>query len=138
MVGYVPTADGIRALRWAAMVAAEGDVPLRIAHAYRVSATFDAAGSYSRGHAAAHRAAELELGDAVTMVRRDHPTLDIELVTGAGRASTLLQRAAEGASMLVVATRHRSRVLQWMGSVTNRVTGRVNCPVVSLPATEER
>lgn len=133
VVGYVGTARCAPALLWAADAAAAAGVPLRIVHAYGVRTTSDAAGSYPRSHQAARRAADARVSEAAAIVREAHPDLVIELVTAVGRPAAVLQRASQGGYMLVVSTRRQSYVHQLLGSVTNRVTGRVTCPVMSLP-----
>lgn len=110
-------------------------MPLRIVHAYSERSSPGFAGSVARAYDDARRDAEARVGDAVARVQSAYPDLAIEVVTASGRPSEVLRGATGDASMLVVSTRPQSYALQLLGSVTNRVTGRVPCPVVSLPGT---
>jgi len=135
VVGLHGPDEADEALRWGAQQAVAGGVDLRIVRAFELRATSDAAGSYLRAHELAHGRALLHLAAAKQRVGLEYPALTIETVAAAGRPSRVLRRFARDASLLVVATRHRSQSMQRLGgSVTNKVTGTVRCPVMSLPS----
>lgn len=79
-------------------------------------------------------AAERKVAEAAARISESFPGLAVETAVAAGSAPLVLERNCSDAALLVLATRQQNAVRQWIGrSVTNRVTGRVRCPVVSLP-----
>lgn len=135
VVGFDGSAAANEALRWGAQQANVRGVPLQIVRAFECRATADSAGSYLRAYDLAHGRALLEVAGARRRVESEFPRLAIGTAVAAGRPSRVLERYARDASLVVVASRRRPRVLQWLaGSVTNNLTGRVRCPVMSLPA----
>jgi len=59
---------------------------------------------------------------------------EIEHVVEAGCIEHLVERHSENATLLVIGSRSRRRLRDRLRpSATNRITGRVSCPVVSVP-----
>jgi nucleotide-binding universal stress UspA family protein len=136
LAGYDGTPGSWSALEWAARRAAERKQTLRIVHSYSVRPPpSDSAGGYLRAHERAEQDAALKVAQASARIRSVYPGLEIEEVAAAGPPADVLIRHGSGASLMVLATRPSTRARQLIKrSVTNAVTGRAPCPVVSLPA----
>lgn len=133
VVAYDDSHEARQALDWAAKRAEEQNAALRIVHAFHVPSGPESAGAFLRRDTDARAEAKELVGRAERAVLDNYPQLEVEAIAKVGRTTQVLKWHAEDASMLVVATRKRSRIAQWLtGSVTNRLTGRVGCPVMSL------
>ena len=79
--------------------------------------------------------AQQAAADAVrTVFGTDRPGAVTEHVVAMGPIEAVLDKHVADAALVVVGTRRRRRWRErFRGSTTNRVTGRLNCPVVSIP-----
>lgn len=132
---YVVAVDGspesAEALRWASRRCEKPGDHLCVVTAFRHPDVADAAGLYQAAYAAARASA------------RDHVLATVEDVLGhrrvehvvvAGSIDRALQMQAHNATALVIGTRNTSAWWKRLRpSLTNRLTGRVPCPVISIP-----
>jgi len=80
--------------------------------------------------------AELMVKKAVARVGRLAPSVVVESFVGSGRPEKVLLEKARGATLLVVGSRGRGATAGLLlGSVSQRVIGRADCPVVVVPPT---
>jgi nucleotide-binding universal stress UspA family protein len=135
VVGLDNQVRSIEAARWAAERASQMGAPLRLVHAFSTTApATDSAGGYARVFESASNSAHQSVDKVAARLGQIYPALEIETVVAAGPAASVLTRHCSDAALLVLGTRQRPKVSQILGgSVTNRLTGRVRCPVVSLP-----
>ncbi len=127
--------ESAAALAWAHDHAAVRRCGLRVVTAFEQPYVGnDAAGAYLARYEAAEQAARAHAAETVSAVlghdRVDH-------VVAVGPIERLLTDHAQDASMIVVGTRATdSWLARLRGSVTDRLTGQMHCPVVSVPLAE--
>ena len=127
------SAESAAALRWAAAEATRAGLALRIVTAYQQPhVTSDTAGAYWDHTFAVEDAARSHAADTIARV------LDIEAcfdpVVACGSVESLLRAHSTDAALIVIGTRRKDTWYHEVrGSVTNRITGSVSCPVVSIP-----
>ena len=138
------TAD--RAVAWAGKYAAGEDRPLVIAHAFNAIGRPEAAGVHhiDGGVMYAQLTEHLRTGgeelvrDAGDKVAKSHPSVSITSVVEDADPRQMLLRLGEDASLLVMGSRGRGTVRSLLlGSVTSAVAGRVGCPVVVVPPSDD-
>ncbi len=125
MVGYDGSVDAELALRWALGTAEQSKAPLRV-----VVAAAD-----GEGLPAAVRAHEKSVAHDTAARARDLVAsispLDADVRVEHGWALPVLMRLAEDAELVVVGSRGHHRLDRgWIGSVSQHLVGRVDCPVV--------
>lgn len=125
------------ALEWAVEEAKRTERPLRIVTAFvEPTPTSDSAGGYynhmTDARAAAERRARIVVDDVATGVLYDH-------VIARGSIVDLVVSHADDAHMIVLGTRPVRRFWERLRpSATNRITGRVSIPVISVPRSARR
>ncbi len=135
VVGYDGSTESKNALDWAAMQAARDRSPLVVLFDSGVSH-----GKSAEGAAAERRSAIEVAADAIAVTGAERarvisPGIDITTRTTHEGASTALQAASVGASMVVLGDRHHRRLAGAMlGSVSLAVSAHAVCPVVLVPA----
>lgn len=120
------------ALHWAADHARTTDTTLKIVTAYpQPAAELEFPPVYVGLYGAAARQRALEVIESVLGHR------NVDHVVAEGTIDTVLVEHAEGASTIVIGTRARRRFWhRFRPSLTNRITGRVDSTVISVPYDE--
>ncbi|HLS39376.1 MAG TPA: universal stress protein [Ornithinicoccus sp.] len=131
VVGYDGSEHGQAALDWAAAYAASvGRVLVVLNAADQISYAYDhAIGLWTpeSAHAAAAQVAEL----GVERARAEYPDLDVRAAASLTSGALALEEASATASLVVVGTRGRGRVLgTLLGSTAFAVSTHAKCPVV--------
>lgn len=128
--------ESAQALRWAARQAETTGAGLRVVSAFDQPAVgSDAAGAYWRSYLSARESTQERVGDVIDTVLGDGARLrpDVDHVVAPGVIDHVLADHTHDASMVVVGTRCTRR---WSArlrpSLTNRLTGKLDCPVVSV------
>lgn len=128
--------ESAQALRWAARQAEHTGAGLRVVSAFDQPAVgSDAAGAYWRAFLSAEESTEARVGDVIDTVLGDGARRrpDVDHVVAPGVIDHVLADHSHDASMVVVGTRSTRR---WSArlrpSLTNRITGKLDCPVVSV------
>lgn len=126
--------ESAAALRWAVEHARLVGATVRAVTAYELPPTaLDPLGGYWQLHRMAEEAARSR---AHTVIEKVVGPAGIDHLVTHGTIDDVLCCAAGQASMVVLGTRStdgwRDRI---RSSLTNRITGRITCPVVSIPAT---
>lgn len=118
------------ALQWAVDHAQSTGTTLKIVTAYpQPSAEVEFPPVYVDIYGVAARERALEVIESVLGHR------DVEHVVAEGAIDTVLVEHAEGASTIVIGTRPRRRFWhRFRPSLTNRITGRVDSTVISVPS----
>ncbi len=131
VVGVDGSAESIAALRWAVDHAAIVDARVRAVTAFIAPpARTGSALGYVEEFEVAEAIAAAHAGDAISRADISGP---IERVVAAGPADDVIIRHAQDASMIVLGTRDTTRWhTRLRGSLTNRLSGRAPCPVVSV------
>ncbi|WP_405010318.1 universal stress protein [Kitasatospora sp. NBC_01539] len=120
------------ALAWAGDEAARRGLALRLVHAVPPTARdlrgFDE-GMY---RTSLHELGDAALGEARLAVEKRHPGLETTLVLADGHPGQVLCRRGAGAEMIVLGSRHLSRVEEVLSaySVIVPVSAQADCPVV--------
>lgn len=137
VVAFDASDESVAALAWATGRARRDNRPIRIVTAYPPpDAAADSAGGYLRGHEAAESAVRSTIEAAARPLVEGLP---IEYVVASGGIEPLLLAQSEEAYMIVVGTRAtHTWSSRFRRSLTNRITGKVSCPVVSVPLTSSR
>ena len=125
--------ESLAALAWAADHARRYGHRLRVVSAYaHPDVAGDASGSYAREAMAARGAARLRISRLIRPVIG--PTY-AEVVVAPGSIERLLIEQSREAAVIALGTRRTGSWSSWFrSSLTNRLTGRAACPVVSVPA----
>ncbi|MFD4636129.1 universal stress protein [Lentzea sp. NPDC058436] len=132
VVGVDGTPASERALRWALDEAFVRDCPLHVVHAW----TFEALTGWSETTEQRVRSAsETLIEKAIRNASRQRTELP-EIVRRSlrGHAADVLERASEGAAMVVVASRTDHRIRQIvLGSTSMHVVRHAHAPIVVIP-----
>ena len=131
VVGVDGSDESVAALRWAAQHAEAVGSRIRAVTAFLAPAvrTGSALG-YVEDFEVAEAMAATHAGRAIERAGIDQP---IERLVAAGAPDEVISRHASDASMIVLGTRDTSRWhARLRGSLTNRLSGRAPCPVVSV------
>ncbi len=132
VVGVDGSEGSTRALEWAAAVADRNGAVLE------VLAACDA-GNLVVIPRKGQRAMELVIEKAVAHVTRVAPGVEVKGVTHQGSPATVLIEASRGADLLVVGARGFGGFTGLLlGSVSQQCSQHAHCPVVVVPAPEER
>lgn len=132
VVGVDGSAESAAALRFAARYADRTGEPLRIVTAYPhpnvgAEVPVSTTGLYEALEDDARTRARRVIDDVLGGAAVDH-------VVAAGSIDRLLREQSADASLIVVGTRQAGAWRQRLrSSLTNRITGRVDCPVISVP-----
>lgn len=132
--------ESLAALAWAHANATQTGALLRVVSAYaQPHAASDSAGAYLVQYQSARIAAEDQLMAAVRSVACAGVG-DVQVVAQPGSIEQLLIDQSREATMIVLGTRRTDGwTSKLRGSLTNRLTGKVAIPVVSVPlATGDR
>ncbi|WP_438483802.1 universal stress protein [Streptomyces sp. S186] len=130
LVGLDGTGNSVPAVRWGAEEAAVRGLPLHLLHSW-VSQPWPAscvpAEAERRGYGAE------ALGRAEAMVRDRHPGIAVTAEQVDEEAADALAERSGTATVLVLGSRGHERVSGFLlGSVSLRVLGRAECPVVTV------
>lgn len=120
------------ALRWAVEQAEAMGCPLRIITCYQhYYAGGEVAGVSWDHFESTKRSAELQ---AQEVIERVMGTTDVDHVVALGPVDSAMIEHSKSASMLVLGTRSSYGLKgKLRSSATDRITGKVTCPVVSIP-----
>ena len=131
VVGVDGSVESISALKWAVEHAAIVGTRVRAVTAFTSPpARTGSAMGYVEEFEVAEAIAATHAGQAISRAGISGP---IERVVAAGSAEDVIIRHAEDASMIVLGTRDSSRWhARLRSSLTNRLSGRAPCPVVSV------
>lgn len=131
VVGVDGSIESIAALKWAVDHAAIVGARVRAVTAFTSPPTrTSSAIAYVEEFEVAEAIAAAHAGQAISRAGISGP---IERVVAAGSAEDVLVRHADDASMIVLGTRDSTRWhARLRGSLTNRLSGRAPCPVVSV------
>ena len=134
LVAVDGSAASTAALRWAADYATANRWRLRVLTAYAPVHLPAEAVVHSLEHVrAAEELARTKARAAIEDVMGADASVDH--IVEAGSIDSVLRAAAEHAAMVVIGTRANTGWrARWRGSLTNRITGSVACPVVSVTA----
>lgn len=126
------SAESEHALRWAVDQASLIGCPLRIVTCYQHFYDVGEAAGVSWGHfESTKRSAQAQ---AFQVIERVMGTTDVDHVLSLGPVDSVLIDHSSEASMLVIGTRSSFGIRgKLRPSTTDRVTGKVNCPVISIP-----
>lgn len=124
-----------RALRWASKRARQLGCDLRVVTAFSAPNIASESGiAFVRGYEMAEAAARQRSSAVIDSVVSGWT---VEHVVSVGDAASVLEASSHDAQMIVVGTRRRERLWhRWRPSLTNRLTGMVGCPVVSISSRE--
>jgi nucleotide-binding universal stress UspA family protein len=127
----------IAALTWARDSLIQPDDRIRIVTAYTSPLIASEVPIRTEDLVEAHDHARRAARDAVQLVFGSrHADAVVDHVVALGPIERVLDTHAAEATLVVVGTRPRRRWRERLrGSTTNRVTGRLNCPVISIPET---
>lgn len=131
VVGYDGSEHAQAALDWAAAAADRAGRPLVVLNAAdQISYAYDhAVGLWTPE--AAHQAAAMIAQRGVEQALKEHPDLSVTTATSLASGALALEEASTRASLVVVGTRGRGRVLgTLLGSTAFAVTTHAVCPVV--------
>lgn len=124
--------EGFAAAEWAAGESALRGVPLRLVH---VDERPGAAAAPGADADTRHRRAGEVLAEAAAMVRREHPSLEIETRRLRGRPAGALAGEAAGAGLLVLGSRGLGALMGFLlGSVGMATISATEQPVVLVRA----
>ena len=131
VVGVDGSDESVAALRWAVDHAACVGARVRAVTAFTApAANGTSALGYVEEFEVAEAIAATHAGEAIARAGINGP---VERVVAAGPADDVIARHASDASMIVLGTRDTTRWhARLRGSVTNRLSGRAPCPVVSV------
>ena len=127
------------ALEWAAAEAVRRGVPLHIVHALGMPLIVSAYGGPARFSPSEEISgqATVVLTNAVDLVQKSQPTLEVESMTALEEAPLALIRQAHPGDLIVLGTRGLGTVASmFVGSVSVRVAAQAPCPVVVVPSDE--
>lgn len=124
-----------RAMRWAAKRARQLGCDLRVVTAFSAPNIASESGmAFARSFGLAESAARQRSRAVIDSVV---PGWTVDHVVRLGEPAAILEESSHDAQMIVVGTRRRVRPWhRWRPSLTNRLTGLVVCPVVSISAGE--
>lgn len=128
------------ALEWAAAEAVRRGVELHIVHALGMPLIVSAYGGPTRFAPTEEISgqATVVLTNAVSLVQKLQPTLEVESVTALEEAPLALIRQAHPGDLIVLGTRGLGTVASmFVGSVSVRVAAQAPCPVVIVPSDDE-
>ena len=131
VVGVDGSDESVAALRWAAEHAEAVGARIRAVTAFTApAARTGSALGYVEDFEVAEAIAATHAGQALDRAGIAQP---IERLVAAGPADEVIARHASDASLIVLGTRDTSRWHSRLrGSLTNRLSGRAPCPVVSV------
>ncbi len=126
VVGYDGSAAGVQALRWAARESRAQGAVLHIVVAWQ-----ERPGPHA--HDTSHVRARATAHDALRLLRRTDPELEVDSHQSQGAAGAVLVRHSRGAELVVLGTRgHLGVVGAAMGSVSRFVLMHTDVPVVLI------
>lgn len=125
--------ESASALRWAAKFADRSGQRLRVVTSYQVPAvSSDAAADYWQNDEIARAGARERVRSIMSEVLGQRT---VEHIVSSRSIEPLLVHHGSEATMVVLGTREtRSWTARFRRSLTNRLTGKISCPVVSVPA----
>lgn len=131
VVGVDGSDESVAALRWASRHAECVGARIRAVTAFTAPAIRSGSAlGYVEDFEVAEAIAATHAARAIERAGIDRP---VERLVAAGAAADVLCRHAEDASMIVLGTRDTTRWHSRLrGSLTNRLSGRAPCPVVSV------
>ena len=123
------------ALRWASKRARQLGCDLRVVTAFTGPTIASESGmAFARAYGIAEATARRRSSALIASVVPDRT---VEHVVRLGDPVSILEASSHDAQMIVVGTRRRERIWhRWRSSLTNRLTGLITCPVVSISSGE--
>ncbi|QHC23037.1 universal stress protein [Streptomyces sp. GS7] len=135
LVGLDGTGNSVPAVRWGAEEAAVRNLPLHLLHSW-VSQPWPASPTW--GEAEKHRYGAAVLSRAESLVRQVHPGIAVTAEQVSEDAADALAERSEAATLLVLGSRGHDTISGFLlGSVSLRVLGRAQCPVVTVREEEQ-
>ncbi|WP_068926221.1 universal stress protein [Planobispora rosea] len=133
VVGVDGSADSLRAVRWAAREAMRRRSSLRVVHAVYAWLHHPAEAGIEEVRQWLLDGGRVILDQAVACARECEPGLEVDEAIAAGDPVQVLAAEADGAGMLVVASRGTGRISSLLlGSVALKVASQASCPVVVI------
>ncbi|MGD3113036.1 universal stress protein, partial [Streptomyces sp. YGL11-2] len=130
LVGLDGTGNSVPAVRWGAEEAAVRNLPLHLLHSW-VSQPWPP--SPTRADAEKRRYGAEALSRAETLVRQTHPGIAVTAEQTSEEAADALAERSKAATLLVLGSRGHDTISGFLlGSVSLRVLGRAQCPVVTV------
>jgi nucleotide-binding universal stress UspA family protein len=139
VVGVDGSEQALRAVRWGAAEAERRHVPLRLvsAFAWAPDGGIEHAGLRERYWEALLERTEIRLCNAVAVVERENPTVELDHQVMVGSPDAVLRCEARRAQLLVVGDRGLGRVGGlFAGSVAVALAAHAACPVVVVRGVE--
>ena len=138
VVGVDGSEESDRALRFAADSALARGVDLVAVQAVPQPMAFGAGEVYGFMLDDILKEAEVAAEDQVAAVRTEHPDLELTTAVELGHPAEVLRRLGDGAQLLVVGSRGRSRARSMLlGSISHGVLHHAPCPVAVLTSQTE-
>ncbi|GGU91617.1 universal stress protein [Streptomyces albospinus] len=130
LVGLDGTGNSVPAVRWGAEEASVRGLTLQLLHSW-VSQPWPASPTW--GEAEKHRYGAMVLSRAEALVREVHPGIAVTAEQVAEEAADALAERSKAATLLVLGSRGHDTISGFLlGSVSLRVLGRAQCPVVTV------